>query len=228
MLGEVSGRNHGPDRSSWERWLTDLKGYAYVSPPSPVDKPTYVEEVPVSIIPQPPIVASVIEGPIVAVERHSCFGAGTLVWTEDGKRPIETIRQGDQVLTRNTATGVLGFQPVVMVYHNPPNATHRLDLDGESIVATGIHRFWKAGAGWVMARELKAGDRLRTVSGIASLTDLRTEKTQPVFNLELAGGDSFFVGTRGVLAHDNSMVSPVEKPFDRVPTFDEVTSTSGR
>ena len=132
------------------------------------------------------------------------------------------------MLTRNTASGVLGFQPVVTVYHNPPNATYRIDLGGESIVATGIHRFWKAGAGWVMARDLKAGDRLRTVSGIITVTSVTTEKIQPVFNLELAGGDSFFVGTRGVLAHDNSVVSPVEKPFDRVPTIDDMTSTSSR
>ena len=35
MLGDVSGQNLGADRSAWEKWLTDLKGYAYVSPPSP-------------------------------------------------------------------------------------------------------------------------------------------------------------------------------------------------
>ena len=147
MLGDISGQNFGADRSSWDRWLTDLKGYAYVSPPSPVDKPTYVEDVPVSVVPPPPIIASAIEGPVMTIPRHSCFGAGTLVWTQEGKRPIEEIRYGDQVLTRNTATGVLGFQPVVTVYHNPPNATYRIDLGGESIVATGIHRFWKAGVG---------------------------------------------------------------------------------
>ena len=39
----------------------------------------------------------------------------------------------------------------------PP--TLRIAIGGESIVATGIHRFWKAGKGWTMARELKAGDR---------------------------------------------------------------------
>jgi len=127
----------------------------------------------VSIVPQPPIVTGAIEGPIVniPIPRHqSYFGAGTLVRTLEGKRPIESLRYGDQVLTQNTATGVLGFQPVVTVYHNPPNATYRIDLGGESIVATGIHRFWKAGVGWVMARDLKSGDRLRTVSDIITVT----------------------------------------------------------
>jgi hypothetical protein len=226
MLNDVSGQNFGADRNSWEKWLTDLNGYAYASPPAPTYKPTVVEEVPVSIVPPPPIITSVIEGPLMNIPRHSCFAAGTLVWTQDGKRPIEQLQYGDQVLTRNTASGVLGFQPVVTSYHNPPNATFRIDLGQETIVATGIHRFWKAGVGWVMARELKPGDQLRTVSGSLSVTSVKTETIQPVFNLELAGGDSFFVGTKGVLAHDNSVVSPVEKPFDRVPTLDDLTSTS--
>lgn len=181
-----------------------------------------------SIVPQPPIVTSAIEGPIMVIERHSCFGAGTLVWTQEGRRPIAEIRYGDQLLTRNTTTGVLAFQPVVTVYHNPPNATYRIDLGGESIVATGIHRLWKAGVGWVMARELKAGDRLRTVSGITTVNSVKAEKSQPVFNLQLAGGDGFFVGHTGVLAHDNSLVNPVEKPFDLVPAMADLTSPSSR
>ena len=41
-------------------------------------------------------------------------------------------------------------------------------MGGETIVATGIHRFWKAGKGWTMARDLKAGDRLRMIGGVAT------------------------------------------------------------
>jgi hypothetical protein len=37
---------------------------------------------------------------------------------------------------------------------------------------------------------------------------------QPVFNLELAEGKSFFVGVRGVLVHDNTRVDPVLFAFD--------------
>ena len=81
MLGDVSGRDFGADRVSWDKWLTDLQGYAYESPPSPSDKPTIVEDVPISVVTPPPVV--LIEGPLVVV-RHSCFGAGTLVWTLEG------------------------------------------------------------------------------------------------------------------------------------------------
>ena len=91
VLAQISGHDYGADRQSWERWLTDLKGYAYVSPTVPVDKPTLVEEAPLSTVPQPSIVLNVIEGPIVSVERHSCFAAGTLVRTFDGSHPIEEL-----------------------------------------------------------------------------------------------------------------------------------------
>jgi Pretoxin HINT domain len=221
MLADVSGRDFGADRVSWDKWLTDLQGYAYVSPPSPVEKPTIVEDVPISIVAPPPVV--MIEGPMVAV-RYSCFGAGTLVWTLEGTRPIEQLRAGDEVLSRDTATGLLSFKPVVTAYHNPPNATYRIDLGGESIVATGIHRFWKAGVGWVMARDLKVGDRLRTPGGVIDVTSVKPDPVQPVFNLKLADGNSFLVGASGVLAHDNSVVNPEEKPFDRVPTIGEVAT----
>jgi hypothetical protein len=199
-----------------------------VSPTTPVDKPTVVQEVPLSIVPQPSIVLNQIEGPMVNVERHSCFAAGTLVRTFSGPRPIEELGAGDLVLTRNTTTGVLSFQPVVVAYHNPPNATYRIDLGSESIVATGIHRFWKAGQGWMMARELKPGDRLRTVSGTLAVQSVQSDKVQNVFNLQVAGGDNFFVGAEGVLAHDNSLVNPAEKPFDHVPIIEELTRASSR
>ncbi len=199
-----------------------------MSPTTPADKPTVVQDVPLTIVPQPSIVLNSIEGPIVNVERHSCFAAGTLVRTFSGPRPIEELGAGDLVLTRNTTTGVLSFQPVVVAYHNPPNATYRIDLGSESIVATGIHRFWKAGQGWMMARELKPGDRLRTVSGTLAVQSVRSDKVQNVFNLQVAGGDNFFVGAEGVLAHDNSLVNPAEKPFDHVPIIEELARAPGR
>jgi hypothetical protein len=105
----------------------------------------------------------------------------------------------------------------VTAYHNPPNATLRIELGNETIVATGIHRFWKAGRGWIMARELKPGDTLRTLGGLAVVKSVEKEQVQPVFNLQVADGESFFVGQTGILAHDNSVVNPTPSPFDAVP-----------
>ena len=147
----------------------------------------------------------------------SCFAAGTLVQTIDGPQPIETIRVGDRVLSQGTATGELAFRSVTAVHHNPPSATLRIAIGGESIVATGIHRFWKAGKGWTMARELKAGDRLRIVGGTVEISSIEADKNQPVYNLDVAESHDFFVGKHGTLVHDFSFVQPVLQPFDRQP-----------
>ncbi len=145
--------------------------------------------------------------------------------TLDGLRPIETLRVGDQVLTQDPKSGELKYQAVVEVYHNPPNATFRVTLDGgESIVATGIHRLWKAGKGWTMARELKPGDVLRTLGGLAVVKSVDADRTQLVYNLRVAEGESYFVGTSAVLAHDNSTINPVPEPFDAVAPLAEATA----
>ena len=90
---------------------------------------------------------------------RTCFAAGTPVHTLDGARPIEAIQVGDQVLSQDAATGALSFQPVVFVHRNPPAKTLRIRLsDGESVVCSVYHRFWRANLGWAQARELKPGD----------------------------------------------------------------------
>ena len=121
---------------------------------------------------------------------------------QGGLRTIETLQVGDLVLSQNTATGELKFEPVIAVHKNKPNPTLKIAIDQESIVATGIHRFWKVGSGWTMARELKAGDRLRMVGGVAAIESITPDATQPVYNLDVASNRNFCVGKAGLLVHD--------------------------
>ncbi|MFI5458476.1 MAG: polymorphic toxin-type HINT domain-containing protein [Isosphaerales bacterium] len=216
VLRDAVGADLGADRTAWQKWMVDLLGYAFSAAKSSDDQPTVVEQVPLSYQPQAaPIVNDQTQ--TVTFVHHSCFGAGTPVQTLDGLHLIEKLRTGDVVLTQEPTTGELKYQPLIAVYHNPPNTTFRIELDQEAIVATGIHRFWKAGRGWVMARELKPGDALRTLGGLAVVKSVEKERIQPVFNLRVAEGESFFVGRTGVLAHDNSLVNPTPRPFDAVP-----------
>jgi hypothetical protein len=92
-------------------------------------------------------------------------------------------------------------------------------LGAEVITVTGIHRFWKAGHGWVMARDLKSGDAARSLGGTVAVGAVEKGSVQPVFNLEVADGQSFLVGELGVLVHDNSLVDPVADPFDAAPAL---------
>ncbi|APW59069.1 polymorphic toxin-type HINT domain-containing protein [Paludisphaera borealis] len=224
ILTSVSGRDFGDDRDKWMEWVCDVEGYVFPLKIAASAPPTIDEAVPLGYQPQTFPVA-VVTRTVGFQVSHSCFAGGTLVRTLRGTRPIEEVMPGDQVLTADTSSGSLQYRPVVRAYRNPPNETYRLDLGKESIVATGIHRFWKAGHGWIMAREIKAGDRLRTIGGAAEVVAVTKDQVQPVFNLQLDGGDDFCVGELGVIAHDNSFVNPVERPFDGVPTLADLGST---
>ena len=112
----------------------------------------------------------------------------------------------------------------VVAQEDAPVPTLRIELDKESIVVTGIHRLWKAGRGWVMARELKPGDTLRNLGGTSVVKSVAKEQIQPVFNLRVADGDSFFVGNAGILAHDNSLVNPTPSPFDAPTDIAKLTN----
>jgi hypothetical protein len=195
----VTGKDFGSDRDAWLGWWTDQLGYAYQSPRTQ-SKPTYTDVVVFSA--EPP-------------RAHSaCFAAGTPVRTIDGPRAIEQVQVGDRVLSQDTTTGALSFQPVLAIHHNKPAATLKLRLGGDTLVATGIHRFWKAGHGWVMARDLKPGDVIRTVGGTARLESVESDTVRPVFNLDVARNRNFFVGQHGCLVYDFSIVQPVMTPFD--------------
>ncbi|HEU5118396.1 MAG TPA: polymorphic toxin-type HINT domain-containing protein, partial [Isosphaeraceae bacterium] len=214
-LTTLTGQDLGNDGEAWAKWWLNDQGYAY-SPKPESPRATLVEDVPLAFN-QTPVSPRVINGPVVGyVRAHSCFAFGTPVQTRNGLKAIESIQLGDQVLTQDGSSGKLAYQPVIFTHHNRPSTTLKITLDqGESIVATPIHRFWKAGEGWAMARELKPGDLIRSVDGLARIDAISAEAVQPVFNLEVASGQSFFVGKTGLLVHDNSLVEPVSTPFDR-------------
>ncbi len=200
LLKVLSGKDIDAEPDKWKGWWTDQLGYVYQAA-SPTSKPTYTDFVS----------AGSLSGPT----HSACFAAGTLVNTIDGPRSIESIQVGDRVLAQNTTTGGLSFQPVMVIHKNDPAPTLRIAVGDETIVATGIHRFWRPGKGWTMARDLKSGDPLRMIGGVINVRSIEKGETQPVYNLDVAESRNFFVGSAGLLVHDFSFVQPVAQPFDR-------------
>jgi Pretoxin HINT domain len=201
VLGKINGRYLGKDPDVWRKWWADEQGYAYESS-APRTRPDLTRSV---------------DKPILTSTFHlSCFAAGTPVHTLSGLRPIESVRIGDQVLTQDPRTAELSYQPVIAAVQNKPDRLVEIDLGKEVVRATGIHRFWKAGQGWVPARDLKPGDSLRALGGVAVVNGVKHGRLEPVFNLKVMHAESFFVGQSGALVHDNSAVEPVSQPFDLV------------
>jgi hypothetical protein len=202
ILSRLTGQELGAESEQWKAWWTDQLGYTFQKQSS-TSKPTFTE---------------VVDSPSWRSSLE-CFAAGTPVHTIDGPRAIESIRIGDRVLSQDTSTGVLGFQPVLAVHHTKSAETVRVTLDGETIVATGIHRFWKAGQGWVTARDLKPGDHVRALGAVVEVKAVEAAPTQPVHNLDVAENHDFLVGKKGLLVHDSDFVKPVPAPFDREPVL---------
>ena len=213
ILKDISGLAIGPKPAEWQKWYVNLIGYQLKQMQSS-EKTTVVEDVPLAYQPQPIPIGQFRTA--IGSMRVSCFGAGTLVRTLNGFEPIETLKVGDPVLAQSTHSGTLSYKPILAVHHNPPSSTFRVTLGKETVVSSEFHRFWKAGAGWVMARDLKEGDRLRTLDGPVSVTQIDRGEVVPVYNLDVADDGDFFVGHGGVLVHDNTLPDLREHPFDMV------------
>jgi hypothetical protein len=106
----------------------------------------------------------------------------------------------------------------VFVHRNPPAKTLRLTLsDGQSVVCSVYHRFWKANLGWTQARELKPGDPLRSLARIVRVNSIEPDSVLPLYNLDVAGSWTFFAGRTALLVHDNTLPDHRLEPFDTLP-----------
>jgi hypothetical protein len=226
VLNAITGHALSADAETWKAWWVNQLGYRS-TPPQETAPMTIVENVPLSFYPQtaPTVSAVVRQSPITDCRAVSCFGAGTRVRTLDGPRAIESLKVGDQILTQSVKTGALGYEPVLVVHHNPPSPTFLVKVNGDTIVSSPFHRFWVAGRGWIMARDLKGGESLRLLDGLAKVDSVETGEVQPVFNLDVAEDHDFFAGAAGALVHDNTLPDTRLVPFDAAP---ELTSVARR
>ena len=164
----------------------------------------------------------------------NCFEAGTPVLTESGERPIETVREGDMVFARDPETGVSGYRRVVWTKTRLAQPVVSVSLrkrDGsfERIGVTANHPFYVAERGWVSAEMLESGDRLASTSGdtvggeVAALA-LSTQ-TKAVYNFEVDGLHTYFVGQAHVLVH-NQCRPPTQDGWSRPWTVSEAQMVS--
>jgi hypothetical protein len=209
-LRALTGKNFPPEPERWAAWWTDYLGYRYQWPQE-LAKPVIQESTASPVVPLASTRPGRHAGP---PSRHSSFAAGTPVVTRTGFVPIEDLQIGDIVVSQDTRTGALGLQPVLTIQAFPPDRTLRLDFDDGPVFCTDIHRFWKPGTGWIVARDLGAGDVVRGVGRTSTLRAISPGPTQRVFNFEVAGTRAFHVGKSGLLVHDATLVPRQVSVFD--------------
>ena len=136
-----------------------------------------------------------------------CFVAGTPVATPQGLRPIEALNAGDEVIAFDFHSGQFEAAVVAGVHKASTDRLVHIRVAGQEIVATGQHPFWVEDMeGWVEARALRAGMRLKTIDGTAIIehTDVSHAADTPTFNLQVEILSSFCVGP-GVLVHNEGV-----------------------
>lgn len=153
-----------------------------------------------------------------------CFVAGTMVHCANAASgemyllPIEQVREGQLVWSRDEKTGELGIKKVIDTFVTNPSELFHLNIDvngnsesDETLTGTGEHPFYlisRPEEGFFPMRELLAGDSLVLASGkSAQVLSLKTERGPPkipftTYNFEVEDFHTYFVGEAGVWVHN--------------------------
>ena len=148
----------------------------------------------------------------------NCFVAGTLVMTAVGSTPIEDIKAGDFVWARDDQSEAPVLRRVLQTFVTEDQEIVALELraddanSNELLESTPGHPFWVRDTGWVQAADLWPGDELLTGTGAwMEVHSITAEPTrQRVFNFEVDGAHSYFVGDFGVWVHNISPLTTAE------------------
>ena len=140
------------------------------------------------------------------VEEGTCFIAGTLIQTVDGVCAIEEIKEGMLVYAADPESGELGLRRVVNTFKKTTNELIHVSVNGEEIVTTPTHPFWRPKHGWTKAVELRAGDILLTSNGeyvvVEQVQHEILEAPVEVYNFEVEDFHTYYVGVSSVLVHN--------------------------
>lgn len=154
------------------------------------------------------------------IVQDKCFAAGTLVLTEHGDQAIEAVAVGQRVWARDESTGEDRLARVVRTFVTPNAPVIGVDVPfdvgkSELLRVTPEHPFWVRDFGWTAAHELNgvllearapealASESVSTSSlaALASAVESWGERTT-VYNFEVEGLHSYFVGRAHVLVHN--------------------------
>ena len=166
----------------------------------------------------------------------ACFAEGTLIATCDGaEQPIETLREGDRVLSKNDDTGAIECRPLVQTFAHVADDAATLELraeDGDTIVlhTTLGHPFWVDGFGWKPVRELIEGHRVRTAesASLAVVTWVADPTSRAVFNFEVEANHNYFVSDAHLLVHNGCVRLPVTSRISESPRLVREAEAAGR
>jgi len=102
-------------------------------------------------------------------KNNHCLVAGTLITTERGEAPIESVTSADRVLTRN------GWQQVRWAGQSGETRhTVKVTVENRILEGTPSHKIWTENRGWVPLDELRYVDTLLACPSMGPASHLST------------------------------------------------------
>jgi len=135
--------------------------------------------------------------------KKASFGAQTPVWTGKGFTPIEKLVTGMMVASRNEFNYADKHQAITDTFGRIAPSYYRLETEYDVLNVTDEHPLWLQGKGWTVVKDVQAGDVIASAQGDSLVVNnTLIDKPLRVYNFSVANTPSYFVGERGVWAHN--------------------------
>ncbi|EOH95908.1 hypothetical protein UAY_03334 [Enterococcus moraviensis ATCC BAA-383] len=135
-----------------------------------------------------------------------CFVSGTLILTEQGHKPIESIQIGEKVFAKHENSNIQSYEKVVQLFVSDTSRIVRIIVGNEIIETTEEHPFYLINKGWVKAKELACNDNLiDSLGNTLLITDIQIiclNKPIKVYNFEVENAHTYFVSNLSILVHN--------------------------
>ena len=148
------------------------------------------------------------------------FIAGTMIRTASGLVPIESLKVGDLVFSRDEETFDVSEKRITQLLRREADSYYRLESWSDVLGVTEEHPFWVQGKGWVRAESLEPEDPLVTIDGdelFLKKTKI-DEKTQ-VYNFSVESTPSYFAGKQDFWVHNAGPNCAIVPDPDLSPSF---------
>lgn len=139
----------------------------------------------------------------------ACFTSDTLVLTEDGYKQIVNVKEGDKVYSLNENTNKIELKEIDKLVNHNVDDIYYIVLENELIKSSWSHPFYVEGKGKVLAKELKAGDNLKTKDGtlreIKAINVIRNQLTT-VYEIRVKDNHNYYVGKDSILVYNEESI----------------------
>ncbi|MEM7124998.1 MAG: HNH endonuclease [Chloroflexota bacterium] len=151
-------------------------------------------------------VARAADGINPSLSKHAgcSFDARVLVWTDTGQKPIASLAGGFTVLGHYEAERTQDHFPVIMTHEHMDNNLMLVTITGGEVITTTTDHPFMTSFGWRIAGDLTTDSTLVAVNngsiGVEAVALLEGE--QVMYNLSVQTAETYFVGSAGVLVHN--------------------------